>query len=157
VIQTKKAPKQSGYTLIELVTSMVIISIALLGTLMVINTATLYSGDPLLRHQALAVAESYLEEISDKNFPVTPCPAGTRGTFTNICNYNGLSESPTNENGTPMAGLGGYTVNVAVDSTAASLGSPSLTPGTQVVRVDVTVSLSPMMVPMTFSLYRTNY
>ena len=105
----------------------------------------------------MAIAESYLEEIVDKNFPITPCPAGTRGTFTNICNYNGLSEHPTNQNGTAMAGLSGYTVNVVVDSTAASLGSPSLTPGTQVVRIDVTVSLSPMMVPMTFSVYRTNY
>lgn len=145
------------YTLIELVTSMTIIAISLIGTLMAINAATLHSGDPLLRQQAMAIAESYLEEIAEKDFPVTPCPSGTRGTFTNICNYNGLTEHPTNQNGTPMAGLNGYTVSVAVDSATASLGSPTLTPGTQVVRIDVTVSLAPMMVPITLSVYRTNY
>lgn len=155
--QITKYQVYKGYTLIELVTSMTIIAIALIGTLMAINTATLHSGDPLLRRQAIAIAESYLEEISGKDFPTAPCPAGTRGTFTNICNYNGLSEQPTNQNGTPMPGLSGYTVSVAVDSATASLGSPSLTSGTEAVRIDVTVSLPPIMVPITLSTYRTNY
>jgi MSHA pilin protein MshD len=148
--------RYKGYTLIELVVSMTIIAIALIGTLMAINMAVLYSGDPVLRQQAMVIAESYLEEIGGKNFPTTPCPSGTRSTFTNICNYNDLSEAPTSQDGTPMAGLGAYTVNVAVDSTSASLGSPSLVPGTQVVRIDVTVFHAPMT-PMKFSLYRTNY
>jgi MSHA pilin protein MshD len=154
---TMKYRVYKGYTLIELVISMSIIAISLIGTLMAINMATLHSGDPLLRHQAIAIAESYLEEISQKDFPVTPCPSGTRGTFTNICNYNGLSEPPTNQNGIVMSGLGGYTVSVAVDSLTASLGSPSLAPGKEVIRIDVTVSLPPIMVPITLSTYRTNY
>ena len=161
VKQIIKNKRYEGYTLIELVTSMTIIAIALIGTLMAINAAVLHSGDPLLRQQAIAIAESYLEEISGKNFPITnPCPPAVtprvpRGTFTNICDYHGLTEVPTDQNGTPIAGLGGYNVSVRVDSTTANLGSPTLTPGIQVVRIDVTVSHSPMMVPITLSTYRT--
>ena len=146
-----------GFTLIELVISMSIIAITLIGVLMAINTSTLYSSDPLLTHQAIAIAESYLEEIVSKAFPIGTCPAGTRSTYTNICNYNGLSESPRDQNGNPIAALASYNVSVSVDSTTASLGFPSLTSGTQVVRIDVTVSHTPNMVPVTFSMYRTNY
>ncbi len=145
-----------GFTLIELVVSMTIIAIALLGTLLSINTAALFSGDPLIVQQALFIAESYIEEITGKDFPVTPCPSGTRPTFTNICNYNGLSEAPTDQTGTAISGLGNYTVNVSVDSTTASLGAPSLTAGTQVVRIDVTLSHANMQ-SITFSVYRTSY
>ncbi len=145
-----------GFTLVELVMSMTIISVALLGTILTINTAVKYSADPLLTHQAVSIAESYLEEMVSKDFPITPCPAGTRSSFTNICQYNGLSEVPTDQTHTAIAGLGAYTVNVTVDSGAANLGSPSLTTGTQGIRIDVKVSHTSMQT-LTFSVYRTNY
>lgn len=145
-----------GYTLVELVVSMTIISVALLGTLMAINTATLSSADPLILQQAISISESYLEEITAKDFPTAVCPPGTRATFTNICQYNGLSEPPTDQTGTVVSGLGGYTVSVTLDSSTASLGSPTLTAGTQVVRIDVNVSHIGMQ-NMTFSVYRTSY
>lgn len=145
-----------GYTLVELVISMTIISIALLGTLLAINTATVFSGDPMLLQQAVSIVEGYLEEIVSKDFPIAVCPGGTRATFTNICQYNGLSELPTDQTGAPVFGLGNYTVNVTVDSSTASLGSPSLTAGTQMVRIDVMVSHTAMQ-PLKFSVYRTSY
>jgi len=148
--------KNRGYTMIELVISMTIIAIAILGTLLAVNTAVLFSGDPLISTQAISIAESYLEEISSKDFPISPCPAGTRATFTNICNYNGLNQAPTDQNGNAIAALSAYNVQVTVDSATASLGSPSLTTGTQVVRIDVRVSRA-LMPTMTFSLYRTSY
>lgn len=146
--------------MIELIISMTIIGIAILGTMLAINTATLFSGDPLLKTQATAIAESYLEEILGKNFP-TPvataaCPSTglTRSNFNDICNYHGLSQVPTDQNGNAIASLGAYTVQVAVDRQTAALGG--LTAGIQAVRIDVTVSHA-SMTGMTFSVYRTNY
>ncbi len=55
-----------GVTLIELIVAIVVISIALVGVLSVINYTTLHSADPVLRHQAIAIAEAYMEEISLK-------------------------------------------------------------------------------------------
>lgn len=143
-----------GYTLVELVMSMTIISIAILGTILAVNTAGLYSGDAMLTYQAVSIAEAYLTEIASKDFPSGTCPAGTRATYTNICQYNGINEVPTDQTGTAVPGLGNYTVQVAIDSVGAVLGS--LTAGTQSVRIDVTVSHAQMSA-MTFSLYRTNY
>lgn len=148
--------RHQGFTLIELVISMTLIAISILGTLLAINTTALFSADPLITYQAVAIAESYLEEIVKKDFPINPCPAGVRSTFSNICNYQGLSEPPTDQTGTPIAGLGGYTVNVNVDNTLASLGAPSLTPGIQMVRIDIKIAHSSMPT-MNFSVYRTNY
>jgi MSHA pilin protein MshD len=155
-----KSRQYCGYTLIELVISMTIIGIAILGTLLAINTSVLFSGNPLISHQAVAIAESYLEEISTKDFFISPCPAvpspGGRANFTNVCHYNGLSQAPTDQNGNAISALSAYSVAVAVNSTTASLGSPSLTPGTQMVRVDVSVS-HPVIPTMTFSVYKTSY
>ena len=148
---------QGGFTLVELIVSVLIISVAVMGVLMAINVTIRHSADPAITQQAIAIAESYLQEISGKDFPILPCPApsGGRGTYTNICNYYSLaSGAPTDQTGTVIPALSSYTVAVNVDRTAAVLGS--LTAGTQVVRIDVSVSHSSMQT-MTFSAYRTNY
>ena len=54
---------QRGISLIELIMFIVIISAALAGILLVMNQVTGHSADPLIRKQALAIAESMLEEI----------------------------------------------------------------------------------------------
>lgn len=57
-----------GFTLIELIVAMVVISVALVGVMSVINYTTLHSADPVLRLQAIAIAEAYMEEITLKNY-----------------------------------------------------------------------------------------
>lgn len=143
-----------GFTLIELVISMVIIAVALAGVLMAINTSVFHSGDPMLSQQALAIGESYLEEILRKDFPKTPCPGGPRKNYRNICNYNGLIEAPTDLHGDPIPELSSYTVSVAVDTSNPVLGD--LTSNTEVARVDVTVSHTGITAIM-LSSYRANY
>ncbi|TNC96192.1 MAG: hypothetical protein FD121_1202 [Gallionellaceae bacterium] len=54
---------QRGISLIELIIFIVIISVALTGILLVMNTVTRHSADPLIHKQALAIAESLLEEV----------------------------------------------------------------------------------------------
>lgn len=55
--------RQRGLTLIELIVFIVIVSVALVGVLAVLNVTTKASADPMVRKQALAVAESILEEV----------------------------------------------------------------------------------------------
>lgn len=60
--------KQRGISLIELIMFIVIVSVALAGILLVMNTVTRSSADPLIHKQALAIAESLLEEIELQPF-----------------------------------------------------------------------------------------
>ncbi len=149
--------QQKGMTLIELVLSIVIISIALLGTLLCINTAVFSSSDPILTEQAIAIADAYMQEILSKSFPANPlssCATGlTRLQFVDICSYNALNQAPTDRTGTLVPGLGAYTVAVTVNNTTATLGS--LSGGDVVARVDVRVSHVAMN-PITLSAYVTN-
>jgi Tfp pilus assembly protein PilV len=52
-----------GLTLVELIIFIVVVSAAVAGVLAVFTQATRASSDPLIRKQAIAVAESLLEEI----------------------------------------------------------------------------------------------
>lgn len=62
----KKA--QRGISLVELIMFIVIVSLGIVGILSVMNVTTKASTDPMLRKQALAIAESLLEEIQLQAF-----------------------------------------------------------------------------------------
>lgn len=63
--------RQAGVSLIELVMFIVIVSVALAAILLVMNTVTRGSADPLIHKQSLAIAESLLEEV--ELMPFTFC------------------------------------------------------------------------------------
>lgn len=60
--------RQHGLTLVELIVFIVIVGVALAGVLTVFNLTTRHSADPLLRKQALAIAEAILEEVQLQPF-----------------------------------------------------------------------------------------
>jgi MSHA pilin protein MshD len=62
---------QRGISLIELIMFIVIVSVALAGILLVMNVTTKSSADPLIHKQAIAIAESLLEEV--ELMPFTWC------------------------------------------------------------------------------------
>jgi|SRR5581483_3467303 len=66
-----RASRCHGLTLIELIIFIMIVSVALLGTLLAMNTTVRKSSDPLVQKQALAVAEGLLEEV--ELMPFTYC------------------------------------------------------------------------------------
>lgn len=148
---------RKGFTLVELILSAVIISIALTGTISVLNRVVFSSVDPMLQQQAITIANSYLEEIMTKRFPgVLPCPApsGPRSEYSSICDYDGLvNNGVINQFGSSVSGLDSYTINVSVNTTSGFAG---LIAGVDVVRVDVTVS-NPNIVNTTLSSYRANF
>jgi len=159
MIQAPSTQRHSGFSLIELVISIVIISIALSGTILSSNMANLFSSDPSASLQAVNIAQGYMDEILNKTFPTTfPCPAppvGGRSAYANVCDYQGLvNVGAQDQSGTTIPGLSAYTITVNIDGTTASMGT--LTAGTQVVRVDVTVTRN-LMPTLKLSGYRTNY
>lgn len=59
---------QLGLTLVELIVFIVIVSVGLAGILATYNTVVRGSPDPIVRKQALAIAESMLLEIEQQPF-----------------------------------------------------------------------------------------
>lgn len=64
----RPARRQRGISLVELVMFIVIVSTAVVGILQVFSLTTSRSADPLLRKQALSIAEGLLEEVELAGF-----------------------------------------------------------------------------------------
>ena len=145
--------KQAGVTLVELVFSIVIISIALTGVIHLISQTTMYSADPLIQQQAIAIAESYIEEITA--LPITD-PDGdntgeTRSTFDNVDDYHQLQDNGVvNQAGEAVALLSSYQVAVDIKHEAIETVNN--------IRV-ITVTVTPPadMPPVNLTAYRAPY
>ena len=117
--------RQRGTTLIELVISIVIVSIAVSGVLMALTMNVGRSADPMLRHQAVAIAEAYLEEIFLKPFndPDGIDGEASRALYDDIDDYDGLVDAGARDQfDTALPGLSDYTVAVNVTASGALPG-----------------------------------
>jgi len=147
--------RQTGTTLIELVIAIVIISIAALPILMVLSTSVGNSADPMIRHQAVAIAEAYLEEIALRSFadPDGVDGEASRDLYDDVDDYNGLVDAGARDQfGNALAGLGDYTVTVAV---TASSALPSIA-STDLFLISVTITHA-ANIDFTISAYRANF
>ncbi len=150
---------QRGVSLIELVLFIVIMGIALTSLLLVMNINTKSSADPMLNKQALAVAESMLEEVEHKAFAN---PTGgfsgaaiqsNRGSFDSIDDYDGFATTGIIYPADGINGLTGYNVSVAV--VAIAWGTITLASG-NAVQITVTVT-NPQGIALQAIGYRVNY
>jgi MSHA pilin protein MshD len=167
-----------GFTLIEVVVTMLIISIAALGVMYSLGLGLRHQSDALWQAKAVALAESYMEEILarryDEQSPLggePPCSTTiacsapgafddgeSRAEFDDVDDYDGLVEQPPRDvSGNPRADYDSYRVAVTVaypnPTQIASLG---LDTGTDAKLVTVTVS-TPEGGAMTFSALRGNF
>jgi MSHA pilin protein MshD len=168
--------RQRGFSLIEAVVFIAVLGVGLSGVLLAINTATRDSVDPVIRKQALAIAESLLEVIGsmpytfcDPDDPLAATAASaaactvpeamgpeageTRysGTtpFDNVNDYNGFSMNPIVDlSNTAITGLGGYTATVAI--------TPAVLNGATALLVSVSVT-GPRNTLVVVEGYRTQY
>ncbi len=148
---------QSGVTLVELVVSMMIVSIALGGVLMVFNQTVSRSADPMLQHQAIAIAEAYLEEILLRPYEDPDVIGGeSRPNYDDIFDYHNLHDvGARNQNGALAPGLGSYEVRVQV--VAGDFGpAGAQVPAADAARIEVTVS-HPSGINLTLAGFRTRY
>ncbi|OAI11049.1 hypothetical protein A1359_15235 [Methylomonas lenta] len=119
---TVRLKKQHGVTLVELILTMVIISVALVGILAVINLTVSHSADPLVNQQAIAIAESYLEEILLQNYSGNT--STNRADFDDVDDYNNLLDNGAHDQqGTAITNLNQYTVSVSVAAPTVLAGS----------------------------------
>jgi MSHA pilin protein MshD len=146
---------ERGVTLIELVITITVIATAAVVLMSAVAARTVHSADAMVRQQALAIAQSYLEEITLRPFrdPDTTASEASRADYDDIDDYNGLNDSGAHDQlGRAVAGLGGYNVQVTV---AASSGLGAL-PSAVVKRIDVKVT-APTGYVVSLSAYRTDY
>lgn len=130
---------QRGVTLVELLVSIVIVSIAASGVLGVLSMTTAASADPMIRHQAAAIADAYLEEIMLK--PITD-PDGAdgeaaRADYDDLDDYDGLLDAGARDQfGAAIAALADYNVGVSVSPSSGLAGIPAA----DALRVDIVVT-----------------
>jgi MSHA pilin protein MshD len=156
----------AGFTLIELIVFIVIVSVGLAGVLSTLNITAKSSADPLQPKQALAIAEALLEEVMLKDFPLDPRPPGDyacptpatcdRSQFDDVSDYNNYASTGIVDiNGSSMSGLGSYgVVSVAVADNSFCV-NPS-TSANEALKVTVTVR-SPSSTDYTLTGYRCKY
>ena len=151
----------SGFTLIEIITTIVVVSIAATALLSVFSNMVKGSVDPMLQQQATTIAEAYLEEIQLKNYS-DPHPLGelsdqtgeVRSSFDDINDYNGLPDTDVrDQNGDEIAALADFDVFVNVANSA--LNAITLASGNATV-ITITVT-HPAVSDTVLHGYRTNY
>lgn len=148
-----------GFTFVELVISLIVLGIAVAGVLLVFTQTVTQSADPMIREQALAITEAYLEEVVSKHFDdpdggeqftAGPEAGETRATFDDVWDYHGLGGAPTRPDGTNagLAALSNYTTDVQVGNAVLN--------GVNAALIVVTVS-HPGGISVSLESYRTDY
>lgn len=173
--------RQLGLSLIELVMFIVVLGLALTAVLKAFTQATAASVDPQLRRQALAIAESLMEEV--QLMPFTFCDADDANVetaqavgdcaslpealgpeagetryatpqFDNVNDYHGLAMAGIVDiTNSPVSGLSGYSASVRV--AADDLGSLGAASG-DALRITVSVT-GPDGSTLTLDGYRSRH
>lgn len=118
---------QSGFTLIELIVAIVIISIGVVGVLAAYISSVRGSADAVVGKQLVSIAEEMMEEVLLKPHAVnggaptnalTACGVdASRAAFDDIRDYNGYQTTGICDiDGGAVAGLTGYGVAVQVQT-----------------------------------------
>ncbi|MBA3581090.1 MAG: prepilin-type N-terminal cleavage/methylation domain-containing protein [Gammaproteobacteria bacterium] len=150
-----------GFTLIEMIVVIVVIT-AVAGTMLgVFQKAVIASADPVLRVQGVAIAQGYLEEALLKDFQdpdggeTASCEEASRDLYDDVQDYNCINDTSgaRDQLGNALAGLSNFNVRVTVSS--ASLGSGANAAALQQVNVLVTHDVYP--ITLRISGYRGNY
>ena len=132
---------QRGFTLLELIIFIVVVSAGLAGILSVMNTVVKSSADPMLRKQSIAIAESMLEEVLLKDYTNTLGAQNGRANWNLVSDANGYTSTGiTDPQGNAITGLEKYSVAVSVALATASDNTQlaALTPAAYKVTVTVT-------------------
>jgi MSHA pilin protein MshD len=158
---------QDGATLIELVITIVIISVAIAGVVGAFSLITGRSADPLNQTRAVKLAQLYMDEILTQKYDdQTPqggfpkfsgaCSIGPEGegrtTFDDVDDYHGLSGAPSTATGAALSGYDGFSISIAVACAGTEVGLPA----SEAKRIDLDIA-APGNQSFSFTAYRTNF
>lgn len=152
-------PSARGFTLIEVIVLVAVVSVALVGVLIVFQTTVRSSADPQVQKQALAVAEALLDEILLASYDPVAGAGGTRADFNDVDDYAGYDTGALGVQdiqGNPVAGLETYRIRVAIAPAALTDTGAVLAPVNEAKRVTVTVT-GPGTFGVTLDGYRLKY
>jgi MSHA pilin protein MshD len=145
-------PAPRGLTLVELIVFVAVVAVGAAGILAVLNFTTQRSADPLPQRQALAIAESLLEEVA--LMPFNWCdpddPAAATATGVGDCAVaEAIGPEPGEARGSPAAPFDNVNDYHGYDSATAALpGIRDITgttvPGLGAYRAVVTVAAEPL-------------
>lgn len=145
---------QRGLTFIELIVSIVIVGIVLVGAVNGITVLVSDSAEPIVRQQALYIAESYLSEILAKEYRdpgsgnVCDTIPTMRANYDDVCDYRTLNDIGAHDQlGQPIVDLENFNINVNITMTTLS--------STDALQVDVSVSNGNEQINLTG--YRADY
>ncbi len=152
---------QSGITLVETLVSIVILSIAFVSVVSLLTGSVTNSATPMLREQAVSLAESYLETVLlhpyiDPNEADTgTCEEGDdtfRAVYDDVNDFDCIldNDGARDQLGLVIAGLAGYNVDVETQTTTLN--------GATAQQIDVVVThdgLTSLTVSLTG--YRVDY
>jgi MSHA pilin protein MshD len=145
------ASHSRGFTLIELIVSIVVLAIAVAGVVAALSAIAVRSADAMVSEQANAIAAAYLDEVLEKPFGANDGQVA-RANLDVVDDYAGLTNvGVQDQTGAAVAGLGQFTVLVSV--TATALGA---VPAGEAREVDVSVT-HPSGVTVVLSGFRTQH
>jgi MSHA pilin protein MshD len=135
-----------GFTLVEVIVLIVVISVAAAGVLLIFQNTVRRSADPQIYKQSLAIAEAMLDEVLLTSYDPAAGGGPPRANFNDVPDYNGFNTSPggmTDIQGVAVPGLSDYNVSVTVTTdgtTALNDEGATLTAVSDSRRVTVTVT-----------------
>jgi MSHA pilin protein MshD len=163
---------QGGVTLIEMLITIVVLSIALVAMTSVVDGSVSRSADPLIQHRSVLLAQAYADEILSKRFaettPVGGVPAATdasvcitgseagetRTDYDDVDDYDTLTDSPPElQTATDFTQYADFSVSVAVACTGIAMGFSN---DYDVKAITITIN-SPDGRTLAFTSYRGNY
>lgn len=159
-----------GFTLIELIAFMVIISVGLMGILSVYHNSIVKTVDPMVQLRSLELAQAQLDEVLsrkyDTNTPVGGVPACSAATIpcdafnsSDDANCDDIDDFDSGGCTLPSP-YSGYSISVSVNLAGSGAGSGadlaglSSTDAAKLITVSV---LGPSGVQFTLSAYRANF
>ena len=180
----KARAANAGFTLIELVITIVITSVALVAIIYGWSISAQHSADVTWQARTAYIGQTYLEEILTKRFDensssdgLLPCGVGTFGTdtmpactsaanfgndsearanFDDVDDYHGLTEVPLSLLDNIFTGNNNPYSNYSV-SVAVAYDTTQINVTSMVKRITVTVTPPGNLNPVVFSAYKGNY
>ena len=158
VFLKRKLRKSVGFTLIEVIVTIVVLSIAATAIMSMFTNTIRTSADPMIQQQALSVAEAYMEEIQQKPFNDPGGGSGetARAAFDDVSDYGTLINATIDDqNGVAISDLSDYSVTVTITSvTDVNELNGIISPDALRIRISIDHSV---LDPIVLHGYRTNY
>jgi len=161
----------SGVTLIEMVITIVILSIAITAMLGAFSNSMQHSADPMWQFKSIKLAQLYLDEILSKKFDTTtplggqpasttvncaamgPESGETRATYDDVDDYYNMTNVvPTKVSGALDPSYSGYRIHVFVGCAGTDAGLPTA----DLKRITITIT-PPGQKSMDFTVYKGNF